>query len=285
MIRKAISKICKTFFPGLWHKISIWRSIRINTKQWDKRVADVIACPDNTRLKRVENAGKIVNGFQVMHNGLKVMANGYYGIGITRMLTANLGCHEPQEEVVFDAIIRSLPEGSVMIEAGAYWGFYSMWFKKAIPTSKVFLIEPATENFQIGKRNFQENNFQGDFTNAYAGVKSGQHEDGTDIVSIQSFCKEKGLAHLDILHADVQGAEIELLLGAEPLINSNAIDYVFLSTHSNDLHDQCVNFLKIRGYRVLVSVNLDETYCFDGIIVACSPLIEPPSFEQPSRKF
>ena len=49
----------------------------------------------------------------------KHLADGYYGDGITRMLRKNRGAHEPQEEVVFDAVIHALPPGSVMIEAGA----------------------------------------------------------------------------------------------------------------------------------------------------------------------
>lgn len=41
-----------------------------------------------------------------------------------------------------------------------------------------------------------------------------RHADGSRIVSIESFLVEKGLAHLDILHADVQGFELEVLRGA-----------------------------------------------------------------------
>lgn len=253
-------------------------------QHWDKRIADVLACEDNARLNRVPNAGKIDGDFQMMHNGLQVVVNGYYGDGITRMLVANRGCHEPQEEVVFDAIVRNLPAGAVMLEAGAYWGFYSMWFCKVIPEAKVYLIEPAAENLAIGRRNFQKNGFRGDFTQAYVGVQAGRNADGVNIVSIQSFLVEKRLKRLDVLHADVQGSELEMLMGASSLFESRAIDYVFISTHTADLHMQCTKFLHDHDYRVLVSVDLEETHSFDGVLVAYNPLLTPPKFAPPAKK-
>src|SRR5262245_7532451 len=117
---------------------------------WDQRIADVVACPDNARLQRVPDAGRITDNYQVMHNGIKVVVEGYYVDGIARMLTANRGSHEPQEEVVFDDIVRSLPKGAVMVEAGAYWGFYSLWFCQVVEEARVYLIEPSEENLAVG---------------------------------------------------------------------------------------------------------------------------------------
>ena len=219
-----------------------------------------------------------------MHNGLMVAVNGYYGDGMTRMLSANSGCHEPQEEVVFDVIVQTLPESAIMVEAGAYWGFYSMWFCRVIPQAKVYLIEPAAENLEIGQRNFRKNGYQGDFTHAYVGAQSGRQADGARTVSIESFLAEKGLTRLDVLHADVQGCEMEMLCGSRSLFVGHAIDYVFLSTHTMELHAQCVEFFRTCSYRVLVSVGLDETHSLDGILVACSPVVEPPDFAAPSKK-
>jgi hypothetical protein len=280
MIHKFAAKVC----PKSWAKLNTWRAARADRKHWDERIADVLACADNARLKRVPNAGKIDGDFQMMHNGLRVLVNGYYGDGITRMLMANCGCHEPQEEVVFDAIVRTLPPGALMVEAGAYWGFYSMWFCKVLPEAKVYLIEPAAENLAVGQRNFQKNGFCGDFTRAYIGAQEGRNADGVRIVSIQTFLAEKRLERLDVLHVDIQGAEVEMLQGSRSLFEGRAIDYVFISTHSMALHAQCAEFLRIYGYRVLVSVDLEETHSLDGILVACSPLVIPPNFARPTKK-
>lgn len=267
-----------------WAKLNAWRAARADRRHWDKRISDVLACEDNARLKRVPNAGKVNGEFQVMHNGVQVVVNGYYGDGITRMLVANRGCHEPQEEVVFDAIVQALPAGAVMVEAGAYWGFYSMWFCKVIPNSTVYLVEPASENLALGQRNFLKNGCCGDFTRAYIGAQAGRSADGVRIVSIQSFLAEKELKRLDVLHADIQGSELEMLMGSPSLFETRAIDYIFISTHTADLHARCTKFLRDYGYRVLVSVDLEETHSLDGILVACSPLVTPPDFTQPSKK-
>lgn len=253
-------------------------------RHWDARIADVLSCPDNARLPRQPSAGTIVDGYQLMHNGIKVVVGGYYGDGVTRMLAENRGCHEPQEEVMFAAVLVNMPRGALMVEAGAYWGFYSMWFSQVIPGAKVFLIEPDPANLIVGKRNFFANGFDGDFTLAYVGRSSGVQLDGTRIVSIGSFLAEKGLTRLDILHADIQGYELEMLEGAEQLLNEHCIDYVFVSTHSTLLHKQCAAFLRARGYRLLASVNLKESHSFDGVLVACSPEVIAPDVVELSKQ-
>jgi hypothetical protein len=275
-IRKASLKLC----PNLFNKVNAWWWER----QWDDRIADVLACPDNSRLQHVPDAGKIVDDYQVMHNGIKVIINGYCGQGVTRMLTANRGCHEPQEEVVFDAVVRTMPEGATMVELGAYWGFYSMWFSQMVKNGKVFLVEPEPANLAVGRRNFQLNGFSGDFTSAMVGEHAQTNPNGTNSISVASFMAEKNISRINLLHSDIQGFEMEMLRGAKPLIEARRIDYLFISTHSSPLHKECADFLSDNGYRVLASVNLEETYSLDGILVACQPAVTPPVFAPLSKK-
>lgn len=285
-----LRRLAKAAFPSLAASVQRWlnernqRHFLEDHRHWDERIRDVISCPDNTRLPRVANAGCIINGIQVMHNGIEVIVDGYYGNGITRMLAANGGCHEPQEEVVFESIVRSLPPGAVMIEAGAYWAFYSIWFCKTIPQARAYLIEPEKINFDIGKQNFAHNNCQGEFSHGYVGALPGRADDGLSIIAIDEFTAERGLDHVHLLHADVQGAELELLTGSKNLLSSHAVDYLFISTHTMELHSQCIDALQQHGYRILASVDMTETYSVDGILVACSPTVTPPVFEHPSKK-
>lgn len=284
VLRRTLREILSATFPRTWERLSAWRRVRRERKSWKVRIAEVVACKDNALLPRVTGAGEIHDGYQIMHNGLKVLVDGYYGEDITRMLQLNRGSHEPQEEIVFDAIVRSLPAGAVMIEAGAYWGFYSMWFMQAIKNASVYLIEPEFANLEVGKKNFSVNHIRGDFTHAYVGSEPGVHADGTPIVSIASLFAEKNLSHVSLLHVDVQGFELALLEGARTQIQTCLVDYVFISTHSPVLHLQCLNFLEQRQWRVLVSIGLEETCSADGIIVACGPHISPPPFNPPSKK-
>lgn len=62
------------------------------------------------------------------------------------------------------------------------------------------------------------------------------------------------------------------------------VDYVFISTHSNDLHAECVVRLEKIGYVVVVSCDLDGTYSVDGLIVAHRPGVAFPDLPPISRR-
>src|SRR3954464_7231994 len=68
---------------------------------WPQRYKDVLSSADNAFIPRVPDAGKVIDGAQVMHNGLRIARGSYYGYPITRMLRLNRGVHEPQEERAF----------------------------------------------------------------------------------------------------------------------------------------------------------------------------------------
>jgi hypothetical protein len=59
-----------------------------------------------------------------------------------------------------------------------------------------------------------------------------------------------------------------MLGGAEGLLTESRIDYVFISTHSNDLHYGCADVLTGHDYEILCSADRDETYSLDGLLVA-----------------
>src|SRR6058998_3708738 len=85
-----------------------WFHSRIAThlgKEWRERIRDAIESPDNAFIPRVANAGQIVNGCQVMHNGLLIHRGSYYGYPIKRMLKLTRGVHEPQEERAFAEVL------------------------------------------------------------------------------------------------------------------------------------------------------------------------------------
>ena len=103
-----------------------------------------------------------------MFNGLRVKRSGYYGPGMTALLARNKGSHEPQE-VLFAKILEMIPAGSCMLECGAYWGFYSMWFAREVSDAKVWLIEPEQTHLEVGQANFVANQLVGTFINSFVG--------------------------------------------------------------------------------------------------------------------
>ena len=270
------------------HFLAFWRSFGYaDTKKaqeavhdvspdWRERIEDVVSCPDNAYIPRVPDAGQLRDGLVTMHNGIKVNALGYYGAGIMNMLIENKGVHEPQEERAFGEVLQHLPAESVMLELGAYWGFYSIWFAKHVPRSQCFLMEPHYINLRSGRMNFKRAGCDATFEQAYIGALDGRESDGTPVVTIDSFCARSGIERLTILHADVQGAELDMLHGAKIMLSGKKIDFCFVSTHSNDLHYGCIDLLRQHGYEIMVSADLTETYSVDGLIVAKCNAIELP---------
>ncbi len=253
-------------------------------RHWNLRIRDAVECPDNARLARVPGAGRVKGEFQLMHNGLKVLVNGYYGDGITRMLKANGGCHEPQEEVVFQALLRILPPGAVIVEGGSYWAFYSMWLLKEIANSKAYLIEPDIGNINVGARNLAENGLSADLTNAFVGEVATANAGEIPTVSVDSFTATHSLPHINVLHMDIQGAETAMLRGAHRTLTSQAVDYIFISTHSEALHLECIGQLEAYGYKVLTSVTPVQSFSYDGLIVSQRPAARHLFFEPISLK-
>jgi len=248
---------------------------------WRARIEDVVLSADNDGISRCPNAGQLDGYTITMHNGVKVCANGYYGDGMLNLLIENKGVHEPQEERVFEAIIRLLPEDCNMLELGAYWAFYSLSLLQQRPNAKCYCVEPEALNLLSGKINFRLNHRHGHFT--FARVDS-KPQSNPATISVDSFCLAHGIRHLNILHSDIQGYELAMLEGACEMLQEGRVDFVFISTHSNQLHNLCLHRLLSFGYVILASVNLDETYSADGLIVAKHNLIDEPGPMTISRK-
>lgn len=245
---------------------SLWFARR-HRKIWEQRIADVMRSSDNAYIHRHADAGKLISGAQVMHNGQKIIKGSYYGSGITKMLLANRGVHEPQEERVFQEVLKTLSPDAIMVELGAYWGFYSMWFLQQIPQGKTYLYEPNFNNLAFGKANFKLNGLVGDFNRAFTSNRV-DLQSQPPIIDLAYIFKDKRLDQIDILHCDIQRYEYELLSGASELLQSGRIGYLFISTHSPAIHQQCLNIVNEANYEIIAQADLDETFSVDGLIVA-----------------
>lgn len=237
-------------------------------EEWSIRLKNVLSSPDNKYISRVKNAGSFDGDNLVMHNGLKIYPISYYGNSILKMLIENKGVHEPQEERVFDEVLKTIPENAVMIELGSYWAFYSMWFYNTIRNAKCYMVEPELANLKFGKKNFRINGMKGSFNHGYISNKSFISKTGDRFIGVDDFVKDKNIDFVDILHSDIQGFELNMLKGATELFKSNKVGYVFISTHSNSIHHDCIDFLKKYEFIIVAEANLDESYSMDGLIVA-----------------
>jgi len=253
------------------------RRLTFSTKaEWQRRTQDVLRCSDNKYIPRVDNAGKVIDGQQVMHNGIRIIQGSYYGEMMSHLLRENRGVHEPQEERVFQEVLKHLPDNAVMIELGSYWGFYSMWFYQEVKHPTCYLVEPNLRFLEFGQANFKLNGMEGSFSHSFIGKTSGVAGDGTPIISIDDFLTNNQIAHVHILHSDIQGAEVDMLLGAEQTLKQNKIDFIFISTHAQDIHRKALRFLNEYNFHIVAEVDLAETFSVDGLIVAVREGINAP---------
>ena len=250
----------------------------------------VSAHADTDGIPKVANAGEImVDGdaeYQVMHNGLEVIRGGYFDDWMEEIIIRLRGHHEPQEERAFFEVLQRISRDEpVMIELGAYWAYYSLWFQRSFPDARNFCFEPDEESLQLGRANARRNGADVVFEQAAAGKTSGEFArilsatcpgQTFDIVvkSIDDILDQHSLDHVDLLHMDIQGAELTALYGAVASIRANKIRFLFVSTHhhlmSADpmIHEKCLAFIRDEGGHIIVEHTVAESFSGDGLIVA-----------------
>ena len=262
-----------------------------------RRVTEAGLCTDTNYIPKVPNAGNVRvdemgNRVQLTHNGLVVLADGYYGDLITQIMERLHGHHEPQEEKAFHEVLKVIPPGSTMIELGAYWAYYSMWFQKAVAGARNFMVEPERAALECGIKNFQLNGMRGDFTHSRigrtsshdwqrAGLPGGNSDNAR--VCVKDFVQNKRIDRVDLLHADIQGFEYEMLCGCGDLITQRKIGFVFISSHGLKLHFQCRKHLAGNGYTIIAEHTPKESYSDDGLIVASASAQMLPRIEISKR--
>ncbi|WP_108179720.1 FkbM family methyltransferase [Phreatobacter oligotrophus] len=155
----------------------------------------------------------------------------------------------------------------VMVELGAYWGHYSMWMMKKKPLSRVVLIDESAENLGSAQYNFGLNGYRGKLSVGRIGFCDD---------TLGNICTTHNLPIIDILHVDIQGAEVDLLQDSIKILSSGSVRIIFLSTHSNYIHGLCYRLLQFCGFRIEVSSDFDHhSTSYDGFILAAYHDLDP----------
>jgi hypothetical protein len=238
-----------------------------------RRAILTISASDCDYIPKVAGAGEIVGteypAYQLMHNGIKIITNCYYDVQwMTDVIHGLKGHHEPQEEKCFYEILKHIPDNATMIELGSYWGYYSLWFATEVKNAKNYLIEPDEKRLEIGKKNFELNNKTATFIRGFAGRMYDCEPNalGARYISLDEFLDQEKIEHVNILHADIQFAEFEML--GTTINHLNTIDYFFISTHSDQIHKQCLDFFKYHNFAIVAEHSVSESCSADGLIVA-----------------
>jgi hypothetical protein len=140
------------------------------------RTEMTVGCRDCDAIPKVPDSGKVVSldgiRVQIMHNGLRMVAGGYYGDWMTSIIERLRGHHEPQEEAVFNEILKHVPPTATMLELGGFWSYYSLWFKSQHSQQRqAYVIEPDPNHLAIGRANAALNDHDVSFIQAGVGAE------------------------------------------------------------------------------------------------------------------
>jgi len=257
-----------------------------NDNKW--RIAITSSCGDCDEIEKVPGAGEVAQDgslrYQTMHNGVRVLEDCYYGSWMTELIRILRGHHEPQEEKVFHEVLKHLSPGSIMVELGSFWSYYSLWFRRSIQNATNVMVEPDPNNLAVGQRNFEINHAAGTFINAAVGRSSTPpalficESDGVTrqipCVSLDDVVQQQSLDRVDVLLVDTQGAELAALEGAIQCIDAGKLRFVFVSTHHHSIshdpltHQRCLRFLLDRNAQIIAEHTVAESFSGDGLIVA-----------------
>ena len=244
-----------------------------------RRIAVTTAVRDTDAIPKVPGAGEVRDHegrrVQVMHNGVLVEEDCYGGAWTTEIIRRLRGHHEPQEELVFHAIVERLKgtPDPVMVELGSFWGYYSLWASRTLG-ARCVLVEPDPQRLEVGRRNAELNGADASFVRAAIGHHTAESGTHVPLVTIDGLLESERLDHVDILLCDIQGAELDALRAARRAIRERRLRFVVVSTHhfgiSGDplTHQRCLDLIEDAGGHVVAEHSVSESCSGDGLIAA-----------------
>lgn len=168
-------------------------------------------------------------------------------------------------------IIRFEPQ-DVILDVGANIGLFAIRYGKEFPTVPVHCFEPNPRVYKRLVRNLEANGLTNVVAiNAAAGDSAGirpffvgrvtvtgsmiQNGDRaaepafyTEVIDLDAFCKARSIASIGLLKIDVEGAEMEVLRGAQDALQVTKA--LMIECHSDELAASVEAFLAARGFEV-----------------------------------
>jgi FkbM family methyltransferase len=174
----------------------------------------------------------------------------------------------------------------IIFDVGANVGQTIQKFRKYFDNPEIHSFEPGIDTFAELKRNaeglagvhlvncglgaqreaktFVENEFS-DMSSFYepgdAGWGNITHRREVQIDTIDHYCEQAGIDHIDILKSDTQGYDLEVLRGAENMLRAGKIKLVYLEIIFEDMYQGSPRFDEI--YKFLVDHGMTLVSFYD----------------------
>lgn len=175
------------------------------------------------------------------------------------------------EEASLSLLHENQPRYS-MIELGAANAYYSLLFRHIVGKDKCIniMVEPIHWRCDMGRKEFETNNCSGIFYERGVGKKWEWNAETSNVssITIQEIMEENKLDNIDVLHCDIDGSELDMLLANRIIFESTKISYVFLYTHVGEplfpprLHEQCKDFFDKLDYDLIYEWRLRDNLSF-----------------------
>lgn len=189
-------------------------------------------------------------------------------------------------------LVRLAGEGGVLVDVGANYGYYTCLFASLNPRNVVHAFEPSPANLDALRHNVAKNglaenvvinamalgrekgSFSFELHNEYGqsgwgglSLKESACSIRVETVTLDEYALEKGLAFINVLKIDTEGADTWVLEGASGLLQQKKIGHIFFEENTGRMQqlgiepNKAILLLKQRGYSVR-QISATEYYAF-----------------------
>jgi hypothetical protein len=164
-------------------------------------------------------------------------------------------------------------EKYTMIELGSNQSYYSLLFKHILGKDKTLniLVEPDPKHLKATiSEFFNLNNCEGILYNKAIGESYKPNLENIKItecgsITLDQILIENNIDVLDVLHCDIDGAELSLIKTCSDTFKNKKIDTIFLLTHSY-CHEICKEFFNNLEYDLIYENNM-RSIGWDNLLV------------------
>ncbi len=175
-------------------------------------------------------------------------------------------------------------ENDTILDIGANEGFYTLCMKHENPNAGVLAVEPISSTYQLLTTNLALNHCTRSqvypvhvaasaehrnvemFRHTQVSTVSSEHisqlnqpwikasslqKEQVEALSLDEICRGVGFRTVDLIKIDVEGAEVDVLQGAQEVLR--IASRIVLEWHSPPLKDEAITFLQKRGFRLLLA--------------------------------
>lgn len=218
-------------------------------------------------------------------NALKQIIKASTGYWIHKLKTLPIGTD------LFYDITERLQYGRLktVFDVGANEGQTIKWIRHYQPASKIFSFEPVSSTFDILKKNvkgygdcvienfafgevkgqktiklFEDYSVLNSLKDGAMNHNPGCKEELITIETLDIYCRENNIHHIDLLKIDTEGYELNVLQGGENLLTEKRISFIYCevgfnqTNQRNTYFENVTTFLAKRDYFFYALYQIDS---------------------------